>query len=85
MLVKPSYITQNFPKILKGNGLRLIRFQDLRHSCATLLRHQGARMEDVQRWLGHSNIVTTEKIYSHFENWEHLKTAKIIEEALRLV
>lgn len=85
VLVKPSYITQNFPKLLKYYGLRLIRFQDLRHSCATLLRHQGARMEDVQKWLGHSSIITTEKVYSHFENWEHLKSAKMIEEALRLV
>lgn len=82
-LVKPSYITHNFPKILKEFGLRKIRFQDLRHSCATLLRYQGARMEDVQKWLGHSSILTTEKIYSHFEDWEHLKTAKLIGDALK--
>ncbi len=82
-LIKPGYITQNFHRILKDSALRIIRFQDLRHSCATLLRHQGARMEDVQKWLGHSSINTTEKIYSHFENWEHLKTAKLVEEALK--
>lgn len=82
-LIKPSYITHNFPKILNEFGLRKIRFQDLRHSCATLLRHQGARMEDIQKWLGHSSIVTTEKIYSHFEDWEHLRTAKLIGYALK--
>ena len=81
-LIKPGFITQNFHKTLNDFGMRIIRFQDLRHSCATVLRHQGSRMEDVQKWLGHSSIAITEKIYSHFENWEHLKTAKLIEEAL---
>ncbi|MCM1438717.1 MAG: site-specific integrase [Roseburia sp.] len=82
-LIKPGFITQNFHKTLRDFGMRIIRFQDLRHSCATLLRHQGARMEDVQKWLGHSSIAITEKIYSHFENWEHIKTAKLVEEALK--
>lgn len=30
-LVKPGYITQHFPLVLQKNGLRKIRFHDLRH------------------------------------------------------
>ena len=30
-LIKPGYITQHFPLVLKKNGLRKIRFHDLRH------------------------------------------------------
>ena len=30
-LIKPHYVTERFPKLLKANGLRHIRFHDLRH------------------------------------------------------
>lgn len=82
-LIDPGYITQHFGIVLRNNGLRKIRFHDLRHSCATLLRHNGARMEDIQRWLGHSTIGTTEKIYAHFEEEEHLISAGRIAKALQ--
>lgn len=55
-----------------------IRFHDLRHPCATLLRHEGVPMEDIQKWLGHSEITTTEGIYAHFDDTQNVKTlAKI--------
>ena len=30
-LIKPQYVTEQFPKLLDANGLRRIRFHDLRH------------------------------------------------------
>ena len=30
-LIKPHYVTERFPKLLKANGLRTIRYHDLRH------------------------------------------------------
>ena len=30
-LIKPHYVTESFPKLLKANGLRHIRYHDLRH------------------------------------------------------
>ena len=53
------------------------------NSVEVLLRHNGARMEDIQRWLGHSTIGTTEKIYAHFEEEEHLVSAERIAKALQ--
>ena len=69
--VNPDYITKAFIKFIKSTGLRHIRFHDLRHSCATLMRHEGVRLEDIQKWLGHSQISTTEKIYAHFSEEQH--------------
>lgn len=81
-LIKPGFLTQNFPIQLNRYNLRKIRFHDLRHSCATLLRHEGVPMEDIQKWLGHSEITTTEKIYAHFENKQHEKSAEKLCHAL---
>jgi integrase len=80
-LVHPNYISRYFPKFLKTKGLRKIRFHDLRHTCATLLRHEGVPMEDIQKWLGHSEISTTERIYAHFDDRSNLPTSDKIAEA----
>src|SRR5690606_38743763 len=39
--IKPNYISQHFKLVLKKNGMRHIRFHELRHSCATLLLSNG--------------------------------------------
>ena len=80
--VNPDYITKAFIKFIKNKGLRHIRFHDLRHSCATLMRHEGARLEDIQKWLGHSQISTTEKIYAHFSDEQHKNSARLISNCL---
>ena len=66
-LINPDYVTDKFGKILKQNGLKHIRFHDLRHSCASLLLALGYSMKEVQEWLGHSNYQTTANLYSHID------------------
>ena len=66
-LIKPSYITAHFPTLLKQNGLRDIRFHDLRHTCASLLVSLDVNMKVIQKYLGHSNMSTTADIYSHLD------------------
>ena len=66
-LIKPSYVTAHFPKLLKQNGLRDIRFHDLRHTCASLLVSLNVNMKVIQKYLGHSNMSTTADIYSHLD------------------
>jgi len=82
-LIRPDYISQHFPIVLRNNNLKKIRFHDLRHSCATMLRHMGVKMEDIQQYLGHSNIVTTEKTYAHFEQEQSKISLNLIMEALK--
>ena len=48
-------------------GLKLIRFHDLRHSCASLMVMNGVSMKQVQEWLGHSTFSTTADIYAHLD------------------
>ena len=55
-LVSPHYLTAAFLKLLDKNGLRRIRFHDLRHSCASLLLANGVPMKQIQEWLGHSDF-----------------------------
>lgn len=71
---KVDWVTRAFKEFLKANKLRVIRFHDLRHTCATMLRHTGAPMEDIQMFLGHSTITTTEGIYAHFDDAQHRST-----------
>ncbi len=42
-----------------------MRFQDLRHSAATLLLSMGVNPKIVQEILGHSTISMTMDVYSH--------------------
>ena len=39
-----------------------------------MLRHTGVPMEDIQKFLGHSTITTTEGIYVHFDDSKHKAT-----------
>ena len=74
-LIKPHYVTESFPKLLKANGLRHIRYHDLRHSCASLLLANGVPMKQIQEWLGHSDFSTTANIYAHLDYSSKLTSA----------
>ena len=77
-LVKPGYLTQRFPYILEKNGLRKIRYHDLRHSCASLLYANGVSLKEIQEWLGHSDISTTSNIYTHLNFTSKVASANAI-------
>lgn len=66
-IIRPNYVSEQFPKLLEKNGLRPIRFHDLRHSCASLLLANGVPMKQIQEWLGHSTFSTTADIYAHLD------------------
>lgn len=63
----PNYITHRFKQLLKKYNLPIIRFHDLRHTCASLLVAKGFSMKDIQEWLRHSDFSTTANIYSHLD------------------
>ena len=62
-------------KLLEKNGLRRIRFHDLRHSCASLLLANGVPMKQIQEWLGHSDFSTTANVYAHLDYNSKLSSA----------
>lgn len=81
-LINPDYITDAFGKLLEKNGLRHIRFHDLRHSCASLLVSLGYSMKDIQEWLGHADYTLTANTYSHIDMSEKFKMVNSIGENL---
>lgn len=76
-LLRPGYVTQRFSKLLKQNGLRHIRFHDLRHSFASILINQKVPLINVSNFLGHSTISTTANIYAHLDKSSKQETAEI--------
>ncbi len=44
-----------------------VNFNDLRHTCASLLLSRGMGLKDVQEWMGHADIKMTADIYGHLD------------------
>jgi integrase len=50
---------------LERLGLPAIRFQDLRHTAATILPARGVHVKVVSELLGHADIASTWRVYGH--------------------
>ena len=77
-IIRPDYVTETFLKLLKRKNLKIIRFHDLRHTCASILLKNGANMKEIQAWLGHSNYNTTANLYAHLDTSSVCNTGKVI-------
>jgi integrase len=51
--------------LLRRIGLPVIRFHDLRHTCATLMLANGVNPKVVAEMLGHASVTTTLNVYAH--------------------
>lgn len=60
-LIQPGFFTKRFAKIIKRNKLRKITPHGLRHSIATLLHLKGVDIRDLQDWLGHESVTSTNR------------------------
>jgi len=78
-LFRPDFLTKGFKKVLEKNNFPIMRFHDLRHSCATMLHDKGWELGDAKQWLGHSNVSTTADIYTHISNMRMKDLAKDLE------
>ena len=63
--MNPSTCYKIFTKIVVKYNLEPIRFNDLRHTSASLLIHKGMNLKAVSERLGHSSINITNDIYTH--------------------
>lgn len=81
-ILKPDYVSRAFPNLLKKQGLRHIRFHDLRHSCASLLLNNGVGMKAIQEWLGHSHFSTTANTYAHLDFDSKKESANVVGDRL---
>lgn len=60
-----SNVRKQFTAHLEAAGLPAIRFHDLRHSAASLLASRGVSQRVVMEILGHTQMSTTNNIYTH--------------------
>jgi integrase len=63
--IEPRNLNTALGRLLARAGVRRIRFQDLRHTCATLLMSRGVSPRMVMDILGHSQIAVTMNTYGH--------------------
>jgi integrase len=77
-------LERGFHPLLQRAGLPLIRFHDLRHTCATLLLVQNVPAKVVSELLGHSSVAITLDRYSHVLPSMQENAAAAMERVLRL-
>jgi integrase len=63
--IEGATLTRHFNPLLRRATLRRIRFDDLRHSAATLLLEQGVELVVIKELLGHAHIGVTATVYAH--------------------
>ena len=64
--INPSNLrNRSFKPLLERAGLPRITFQDLRHTCASLLFQRHVHPKFVQELLGHASVAITLDTYSH--------------------
>ncbi len=66
-LIKPNYVSQNFPKFLEANNLKRIRFHDLRYISGSIVLNSTGDLKLTSEYLRHSSIQVTGDIYSHVD------------------
>lgn len=60
----PNGVNGHFRRIKRKHGLTF-RLHDLRHTFATRCIESGISIFTVSKWLGHTNVNTTAKVYAH--------------------
>jgi phage integrase len=69
--VEKDGLYNEMKRVSKQCGVEKIRIHDLRHSHASYLIHRGIPITAISARLGHENIDTTLKIYSHLYPQDH--------------
>ena len=64
-MFEPRNLQREFSRIRDRSKLPRIRFHDLRHSAATILKMAGVPDQAIQHLLGHASVRTTQEIYTH--------------------
>jgi len=80
---KPNYWSDLLLKIVKDNQLDHITLHGLRHTFTSIANDEGVTMFSISKALGHSNLSTTSKIYTHLFDVTHkdaiTKVAEVFE------
>lgn len=75
-------INDYLEKCCKKANIKVISTHSLRHTHASVLLAKGVSMISISKRLGHSNLATTQKVYSHITEELERKDDKILQDAL---
>lgn len=64
-MLDPRNLLDEYFKLRDRTQLPKIRFHDLRHSAATILKMVGTPDQAIQKLLGHDSVRTTQEFYTH--------------------
>lgn len=81
-IITPSVVKYNTDKMKKKLGIDF-NFHSLRHTHATMLMENGAKVKDIQARLGHSRSAITIDTYSHLTQKMQTESVDIFEQAMR--
>jgi integrase len=82
-MLPPTWVTQEWVRLIRKTRLPTYRFHDLRHAHATHLLTSGAHPKIASERLGHSNISITLDLYSHVMPGMQEDAAAKVDAALR--
>lgn len=66
--IGPQAIAARLTRFEEKHNLPKVTLHGLRHTCASLLHFKGVDMAQISAELGHSNLSTTQNIYTHIFN-----------------
>jgi len=81
-LLDPRNMLRDYYRLRAKAQLPKIRFHDLRHSAATILKMAGIPDEAIQKLLGHASVRTTQEIYMHLTTAGEKQAAAKMDEIL---
>ena len=82
-LIKPRHLTDRFQELSTEKDLKKIRLHDLRHSVGSLLSAKNVNLRQIQDFLGHGSIRSTER-YSHLQYESKETSIGVINNAIGL-
>lgn len=80
-LLKPDHFYRRFKELTKQNEMRQIRLHDIRHSVGSLLAVKNVNLRQIQDFLGHGSIRSTER-YSHLQYESKQNAVGVINNAI---
>lgn len=79
---RPNYVSELFTKFLKKNDMPKIVLHELRHTFASISNDAGVQEFNIGKALGHANVSTTKKIYTHLFDDKHTKAVNAVADML---
>lgn len=80
-IIKPDHFTKRFQQLATGKALKKIRLHDLRHSVGSLLASKNINLRQIQDFLGHGSIKSTER-YSHLQYESKENSIDVLESSI---